>query len=92
MTRAALDRSMGHLKLKQEHLCVLGDGWDPFFPLTAVEMGHGKRSTGRRLDRFVKTAGVASGASLAPVTALATTVTMGGPPPGSNSTRDALIQ
>jgi hypothetical protein len=36
----------------------------------------------------MKTAGAASVASPAPVA----TVTTGGPPPGSNSTRDALIQ
>jgi hypothetical protein len=47
---------------------------------------------GRRLGQFMKTAGAASVASPAPVTAPVATVTMGGPPPGSNSTCDALIQ
>jgi hypothetical protein len=78
--RLVLDRSTGHLKLNREHLCILRDGWDPFFPLTAVETCHGKHSMGTWLGQFMKTAGVPSSASL------------GGHPPGSNSMWDALIR
>jgi hypothetical protein len=92
VTRAVLDRSMGHLKIIREHLCVLGDRWDPFCPLTDAETGHGKRSMGRRLGRFVKMAGAASGVGPAPMTASAATVTMGCPPLGSNSMQDASIR
>jgi hypothetical protein len=60
---------VGHLKINREHLRVLGDGWDPFCPLTAAETGHRKRSMGMRLGQFMKAAGAASIASPAPVTA-----------------------
>jgi hypothetical protein len=82
---------MGHHKLNREQLRVLGDRRDPFYPLTAAEMGHGKRSTRRRLDRFLKMVRVAASASPALVTALAAIVMTGGPSLSNNLTWDSLV-
>jgi hypothetical protein len=41
-----LSRATGHLKRNREHLHVLGDGRDPFCPLTGAETGRIMRSTG----------------------------------------------
>jgi hypothetical protein len=88
VARAALARAVGYRKLNREHLHDLDDDRYPFFSLMMVEMGHRKRSMGRRLGRLLKMVGAASGV----VSASVVVVTMGGPPPGSNLTREALIQ
>jgi hypothetical protein len=61
---------MGHLTLIRGHLHVLDDGRDQFRPLTLVETGRGRRSTGRQLGRFLKMMGVAAG--VAPATVAST--------------------
>jgi hypothetical protein len=87
-TRAALALAMGCLTLIRGHLHIPGDGRDQFCPLTAVETGRGRRSTGRQLSRFLKTMGAASGVALAPVMVSS----MGGPPSSGGLTRKVLIQ
>jgi hypothetical protein len=51
-------------------------------------MKHEKLEMGRRLSRFVETTGATPGVALTP----AVVVTMGGPPPSSSLTREALIR
>jgi hypothetical protein len=60
VARAALAWSIGHLKLNREHVHILGDGRDPFCPLTGAKMGRGLRSTRRWLSRFLKMVAAAS--------------------------------
>jgi hypothetical protein len=80
-------RATRHLKLNRERLRILGDGMDPFCPLTDVEMGRGMQSMGRWLGRIFKTVGTVSSVALAPVV-----VMTGGPPPSSSLTEEALIR
>jgi hypothetical protein len=88
----ALALATGHLTLIRGHLHVLGDGRDQFCPLTAVETGRGRRSTGRQLGRFLKMMGVASSVASAPAMVPMTVASTGGPPSSDGLTREVLIQ
>jgi hypothetical protein len=57
-----------------------------------MKMGHGMRTTGRRLGRFLKMVGAAYGVALAPTVIPAVVVLSGGPPPRRSLTREALIR
>jgi hypothetical protein len=83
---------MKHLMLIRGHLHVLGDGRDQFCLLTTVETGHGRRSTGRQLGRFLKTMGAASGVAPAPAIVSVTVALTGSPPSSSGLTWEVLIQ
>jgi hypothetical protein len=82
---------MGHHLLDREHLRILGDGRNLLCPLTAVETNHGKWATGWWLDRLLKTVTTTSGAAPILVMAYVAVVMLGGPPPGSNFTREVLV-
>jgi hypothetical protein len=88
----ALALATGHLTLIRGHLHVLGDGRDQFCPLTAVETGRGRQSTGRQLGRFLKMMGAASNVALALAMVPATVASMGGPPSSGGLTREVLIR
>jgi hypothetical protein len=92
VARAALAQATGHHKLNQEHLRDLDNDMYPFFSLMVAETGHRKWLMGRRLSRFLKMAGAAYSVAPAPMAVPAVVVTMGGCPPSSNLTREALIR